>query len=346
MKKRIRAAILAAAIAWTLILPCASARTMPSLFCNDEAWYKDSIEPLVVRDSTVYIPAELCATFENIMVSVEDGNNVLIWNTETGSYVSILFREQSAAVNGTIVDNIGILQDAGVFYVEAAPVCEAMGLKTEQARTDDGSLVFRVTDENRQLTFNQLMNSYSSQNEDYRRSGSDTSSRMEDGTYPLLYLLCYYDRGWGYSAREVLDLADLHYTVFLTGEESVGEIWRANAHGEIGLFLPEDEEGLPDLAALKANAARLKEITRRTVHFVLCGEEDSDAVREAGYMPVVPDLWVQGGDLPWERIAAIENVLAERSRACVFMEDCWCSQEMASLIPEASLPKTANLTER
>ena len=56
---------------------------LPSLFWNDEGWYKDGIAPLIVRDGRHYVPADLFAMLESISVTAPRQDNLLLSNTAT-----------------------------------------------------------------------------------------------------------------------------------------------------------------------------------------------------------------------------------------------------------------------
>ena len=78
MKKRnkilSRAAAVIAVLA-LLIVPAsvfAAVGDVPSLFHNDEEWYKDGLYPLAVRNGEYYIPAELFSMFEDPDILLDD----------------------------------------------------------------------------------------------------------------------------------------------------------------------------------------------------------------------------------------------------------------------------------
>ncbi len=69
--------------------------------------------------------------FDSVTVTVPREDNLLIQNTATGWYLSVLFRDQTAAENGRILENVGVFRDSGMYYVEAVLACRAVGLETE-----------------------------------------------------------------------------------------------------------------------------------------------------------------------------------------------------------------------
>ena len=104
---------------------------VPTLFYNDDAWYKDSSSPLVERGGEYFVPAEIFKMFDSISVTTPTSDNLLIHNTETGEYISMLFSSQSAAVNGEIIRGVGLFRDSGAYYVNAETVGNAVGIKRE-----------------------------------------------------------------------------------------------------------------------------------------------------------------------------------------------------------------------
>lgn len=51
-------------------------------------------------------------------------------NTVTRNYISVLFMERAAAMNGEIIENIDVFRDAGVFYLDAEETAQLSAFPT------------------------------------------------------------------------------------------------------------------------------------------------------------------------------------------------------------------------
>ena len=115
------------------LIPSAAAEEVkiPSIIVNEEEWYKDSVSPMIERGGVYYIPAEVFTMFGYITMTTPKEENLLLTNLETQKYISILFMEQAAAVNGTVVEGVGVFRDAGVYYIEAESTASSLGVSYE-----------------------------------------------------------------------------------------------------------------------------------------------------------------------------------------------------------------------
>lgn len=312
---------------------------IPSLFCNDEEWYKDTVSPLILRDGKYYIPADLFSMFDYISVTVPDDNNLLIHNTDSGEYISILFDEQSAAVNGEIVDDVGIFRYDGVYYSDAGLVCEAVGLGREYYTSENGDVSLRITDDNKIFTLEELIGGYLP-DEDELYADED----REEDVVKRIYLLCSSPDGkqLTFPARDNLDFYGLEYTLFLDSSSSADTILASLADGEYGL----EADSVESLDKLNE---KIFTYSRRSSRLTLStGDDEADkALRDAGYCTIKPDFTVNGGTYADGMLADIINYLGEHESCTVWLEDCWSSQRMIILISEIDYKNyvTSNLTD-
>lgn len=327
----------------------AAETVIPTLFHNDEAWYKDSIAPLVVRNGKYFIPADLCAMFETVSVTTPRADNLLITNTETGSYISILFHDQSAAVNGKILDSVGVFRDAGMYYVEAAPVCEAIGLTMEAVSHKGGTLSLRVTDGGEDFPMDFLVQMYQPEE---NAIPEDVEETPEDQRFVRrIYILCTTpDRTEpAFPARKYLDQYGLEYTLFFQEDTAVETALTAYAAGEYGIVSRNMDEENPAEACDALNR-KFRSMTMLHSHLTLStGKEAVDsALREAGYLPISPDFTVNGNSDVEQILEDMLTYLITHKSCTIKLEDCWNSAQMIRLISELSSAsyKTANLSEK
>ena len=309
---------------------------LPSLFTGDEAWYRDPLEPLVIRDGKTYVPADLFNALDGVTFSMPAEGNLLFENTATGAYVSILFSKNgSAAVNGEIVEGIGIYRDETTFYVEAAPVCDALGIRRETLTSDDGTVTMRLLSGDSRFTLEQLAAVYEA-DAGWQRGGPGflPAAPEREDTRHRLYLLCTSpEEGASYVASVGLGEAGLDYTVFLWDDADPETILAGAVRGQYGVAT-DDSDDL--VGSLEAANERIAVYTHTKTRLTLStGDAAADeALREAGFCPITPDLTVTSFTDADEAMMAIDRWMAEREYAVVFFTDCWMSDQMIPRVAE------------
>lgn len=333
--KKILLLLLAAVLCTSVV----SAAGIPSLFHNDDAWYKDGVSPMIEREGKRYIPADIFTMFDYMSVTTPTAANLLIHNTDSGQYVSILFMQQSALINGTVHENIGVLRDGGVYYVEADAVCEGLGFTTRLYTGEDGAISMQICDSSVISTsFDALAESYlPSEEEDSGYTEEENVTVEEPDSAGLIYLFCAEPDGNAeFTAQDALDDEKLAYTLFLDGESDVRTLIRQSIDGICGLDLPEPDETGTTAEQLNAINDGFCRITRWRVSLTRSAGDDAadEALRNAGYYPVKPDFEVNGGSEPDALLGEILAAVDERGWCTVWLEDCWNTVEMARLIRE------------
>lgn len=334
----------------------ASETEIPSLFAGDEAWYKDAVSPLIIRNGVQFIPAELCSMLDTISVTTPREDNLLIHNTNTGAYISVLFSDRSAAVNGRIVENIAVFRDSGVFYIDAKLVADAVGLTLETYEEASGSISLRLSDETRLFTMEELISTYLPKTETPADSVLPTLPEEEDsssynGKLKRIYVLCKSSESsyTPFSAQANCELYDIRYTWFLDSRNTTEDFLSVCADGEYGVVPSPNETYSSTAEALDTLNETISVYTHRQTHFTLStGEEAEDArLIEAGYIPLQPDFVVNGSSYPDSLLADIINYIGTAGSCTLLLEDCWNSERMVILLSELanSLYCTSNLSD-
>ena len=321
---------------------------VPTLFYNDEAWYKDSSSPLVVREGEYYVPAEIFKMFDAVSVTTPTSDNLLICNTETGAYISMLFSSQSAAVNGEIVREVGVFKDSGAFYVNAETVGNAVGIKREYFVAENGDITLRLFDSGRKLSLGTLIKNYETEEEDYNEGDTGTINVMK-----RIYILVKSPSNISpeYVAKYRLDEYGLNYTMLLTSQVEIDDVLEAASKGVYGV-IPKNQRrfnGVDIAAELDGINELFMPYTKRHARITLStGNKEEDRILEnLGYIPIKPDFTVNGSS---DAEAVFTEMIAHVTKygACtILLEDCWNSGRVAELISEIDYPyyTTSNLAK-
>lgn len=299
---------------------------IPSLFRNDEAWYKDAVEPLVMREEAAYIPADFFAAFPDVSYTVPAEGNLLL--TGRAGYVSVLLSDGSSAVNGEIGTTVGIFRDGSAYYVEAEPVCAALGLNIQLQEQEDGSVAARVTDGNQRLSMAQLLSAYEVPDSEGVRTNLE--DRREAAR--RLFIFCTSpEDSTEFSIEAELERLGMRCTVFLWHDASLEQILAGQSYGDFGVATTDEAD---TAGALTEANERIWSLTRRTARWTLTTEDpEKDALlREAGFCPLVPDFTVTSLTALDTMMAELETRLNTENKVSVFLTDCCKGTVAVSLL--------------
>lgn len=361
MKKILSCALAAVTVVLTLLVASAYAageKELPTIIVNDEKWYKDTVSPLIVRDGKNYVPAEVFTMLDYISLTYPNDGNLFLMNTVTRNYISVLFMERAAALNGEIIENIDVFRDAGVFYLDAEETAQALGISYEYYEKGAGKVGIRFYDENMIFSLTELLRSYTESEQNTTNDSPEQNTADNTATVKKIYLFCSTpdDSDAYFPARGNLDYYGLDYTYFVSEETSDERIIELAADGGYCLALPEfnSEESKTDTADIIAAYldslnTRLKKLTGKVTRYTLTtGDDELDAwLLENGYYALKPDYIVNGASYPDGIVEEMRTLLEERDYVTIFLEDCWNSERMAVLLSEMKSGeiKTANIFE-
>ena len=302
-----------------------TART-PTLFHNDEAWYKDAVEPLILEDGVPYVPAEFFALFADVSYTVPAEGNLLF--SGRNGYVSVLTRDGSSAVNGEIGYTVGVFRDGSSYYVEAEPVCAAVGLTLRLETRERGDVIARITDGNQRQSMEQLLSAY----EIPESEGVRTN--LEDRPEPAkrLFIFCTSPEDQTeYNIESELERYGMRCTVFLWHDASLEQILAGQSYGAYGVATTIEYD---TAGALTEADERIRQLTRRRTRWTLTTEDpESDALlRNAGFYPLVPDFTVTNLTALDTMMTELEDRLDEQNEVSVFLTDSWKGTVAVSLL--------------
>ena len=314
-------------LALVLALTASADGTLPSLFAGDEGWYRDAVAPLIQRDGVAYVPAELFNSLDSVVFTEPVPGNLLFVNSADGSYISILFRDGSAAVNGEIVEGIGVFRNEISYYVEAEPVCGALGVVMEEWSGEDGAVTLRLASGETRFSMAELARLYT-EGETSPRRNDPFDYRPEGDDKKHLYLLCTSpEDGAPYVASERLTSAGLDHTVFLWEDAEVEVILAGQAFGDYGVATEDADDTAGALVTAEKRIGRLTH--RRTRLTIATGDPEVDeAIRQAGFCPITPDFTVTSSADLDAMAAALTARMATEDSITIFLTDCWKSDQM------------------
>lgn len=303
--------------------------SVPSLFHNDEAWYKDSIAPLLQKDGRYHIPADLLSMFEEIQVSYsQGGDNVLVTGPE-GSYVSILFGDKTAVVNGELYENIGVFRENGYTYVDSEWIAELFSLTCTYIQTEEGKTVLRLTDAMSTRSWEELEAMY--------RTDIRTDTERDETMVPAetdshvrrIYIVTgdNYENPTFPAAEDVVANSGLTCTLFLHQNSMEEKYWQWGLTGLGGICAH-------SVAEADAVNEALEALCCRRLEYVLPAQTDTDreALREAGYLVIEPDFVVDYRTDPDVVYGEIAAYLTDHDQVIVQVSGDGCSQRMIALL--------------
>ena len=331
MKKRITA-MLAALVLAVLALTPIFAGDVPSLFINDGVWYRDKLSPLVERGGKYYIPVGLCEAFDFITVRTPKDDNILIYNRDTGRYISAVVSDGTAAVDGEII-RTDVFRDGGTYYINESLACEVLGLLSETYTASDGTTVMRVYSDTPSVSIVELAESAGSTDEDEELIYPAITQTADERKTVYVIIgsgLCDPAEGYG-----------MDFTVMLTEDADADDILRALSHGEYGVISDGDADVLDSLNA------RLKEVTHKPFRAVLtdAGGWKKDALAARGYAVIEPDFIGDGNTYAPLMLEEIKEYANAHGSAVVYITDSWNGRELLRLISEldGTEYRTANI---
>lgn len=306
----------------------APADDAPTLFHNDEAWYKDEIAPALLKDGILHVPSDFISMFDYITFTTEsEGENLLFANVQTGDYISILYSARAACVNGRIIEGVSIFREHGYYYLDVEFLCDNLGLLVEYSGEEsitDRSV--RVYDDERMMDFDTLLAMYDEEEPeavpDEPVEEPEKPDEGADYSPTRIYLIC---RDTAKSdivlAWSLADRYGFDYSLFLTAEsENIGAF---DLSREIGLSAASLEE------ADRLNE-RIADVFRQKSHLVLTTGDDAvdSQLSAAGYYILKPDFTVERTTDAYHMFGEIVKHAAAYEYVVVLLGDVWQSETL------------------
>ena len=146
----------------------------PSLYCNDEVWYKEDIFPLDLYYQTYYVPASIFSYFDGVTLTSNERFDTLLISSGK-KYISFNINTDLAITSESDEIYAMTYTRDGERYVPAELVCEALGFSYEYKTANRIPLTaMRICDGNQKKDFDELVSTFA------RGDAPDTS----EGTSP------------------------------------------------------------------------------------------------------------------------------------------------------------------
>lgn len=162
-----------AVVAWALIFSFAvgicfsghaSAASAPSLFYNDERWHRDSSAGLEVIDGIYYVPVDIFGMLSQVELLMDSRSaEFMVYNRTSKRYITVLFHQKIATVNGEEEVYLNFYQlHGGYYYVPAEYFCEVLALSCEVQRSSSSTygVTLRISDGGHTLSMKELLSGY------------------------------------------------------------------------------------------------------------------------------------------------------------------------------------------
>ncbi len=266
--------------------------SLPTLYCNDEVWYKATIVPLRIYHS-VYVPISVFEQLEGVTVTIYERNNTAMISRSDTLYISFDFTRNSASVKENERFYLMTYTEGGERYVPLVTTCEYLDLQCEtHTSVLDGSISARICDGKQTKTFAELLRRYNPAALDGKTEPPETTAPSQpiDPVSSALFLTVD-GLGDGTRIPALLDLLedfDVKAAFFVTPkelEEKENLVLSLLAGGHTLGFLVE-KSGAADALA-EANERLMERFKQTTRLYRLQGDEDAEGIhadlRKQGY---------------------------------------------------------------
>ena len=305
---------------------------VPTLYHNDEAWYKDSMAPLLIKDGVYHIPADILEMFPEITVQIyAESNNLLVHNTKTDAYASVLYTTASAAVNGEIVENVDIFRQQGYYYIDADWIAGVCGLECTYQQDNSGNVFLRLTNGEQRRSFDELIRDYKTTGEQEEEKTESAEAVVPESTNTKrIYLVCTDTPGTQNTPANLLLKNGLPYTEFLVETSEIDKIV-ANASIAIGGVFAKDGT----VEAAEVINQKVEDLLCRKLPLVLLSSGvKATSFGEVGYIPILPDFTVNYHTDPDVVFGEMLAYLRNNDFVILRVDADGCSQRMVILLKE------------
>lgn len=106
---------------------------IPTIFINNEAWYKTSLLPLIIKEGEALVPISVFSEFDNITVSYNRNYECYLIEAEGGNFISISVPTGRYLDSNENRGSITVITEENDIYISAVTASDILGIKTEMA---------------------------------------------------------------------------------------------------------------------------------------------------------------------------------------------------------------------
>lgn len=165
------------------------AAAAPGIFHNDERWYRDSSAGLERIGNVYYIPVDVFSMFSQIELSMDSRRGeFMLYNRKNGQYISVLYEEKIATVNGEEEIYLSLYRlHGGYFYVPVEYFCQVLSLTCEKIASSNAAygVTVRIHDGSQTQTLEELLKEYDPVPESTESSSADTETPSVSTVPPI-----------------------------------------------------------------------------------------------------------------------------------------------------------------
>lgn len=153
--KAVSLILLSVLIVTGLTIAQAAEEKIPTIYLDDEVWYKYSLLPLIVKDSDFCVPVSVFDGYASINYDYDKEYETHLFENGDGMFLSVKNDGSSYSYTG-VKKNIAFFEDNGQFYISADAVADTFGLITESGNYY-GTDVIRISREPSELSLKNLV---------------------------------------------------------------------------------------------------------------------------------------------------------------------------------------------
>ncbi|MEE0969498.1 MAG: hypothetical protein U0M06_09030 [Clostridia bacterium] len=123
---------------------------IPTVFINNEAWYKYQLLPLIVRNDAPCVAFSVFASFDFLSVEYDENINCCLISSDDGKFISVNTEKGRYLTSSGERGNITVFAHDREYYLSADIAASALGLKTELAFFYDKDVIRIYSEQNLQ----------------------------------------------------------------------------------------------------------------------------------------------------------------------------------------------------
>ncbi len=114
---------------------------IPTIFLNDEAWYKHQLLPLIMRGDEPFVPISVFSGFEELSIQNDKLSGCILITGKDGSYFSVNTENGRYLTHTGERGSISLFTESREIYISAEKTAEVLGIGLQKAFYYDKNLI-------------------------------------------------------------------------------------------------------------------------------------------------------------------------------------------------------------